>query len=54
VTKTRLMSAVADADDALTPNAIEQYVSRLRTKLGGAADIRAVRGMGYRLDERAG
>ena len=52
--ETRLMSAVADADDALTPNAIEQYVSRLRTKLGGAADIRAVRGMGYRLDERAG
>jgi len=54
VSKTRLMSAVADADDALTPNAIEQYVSRLRTKLGDAADIRAVRGMGYRLDERAG
>jgi len=26
----------------------------LRTKLGDAADIRAVRGMGYRLDERAG
>jgi DNA-binding response OmpR family regulator len=54
VSKTRLMSAVADADDELTPNAIEQYVSRLRTKLGDAADIRAVRGMGYRLDERAG
>jgi len=54
VSKTRLMSAIADADDALTPNAIEQYVSRLRTKLGDAANIRAVRGMGYRLDERAG
>jgi DNA-binding response OmpR family regulator len=52
VSKTRLMSAVADADDALTPNAIEQYVSRLRSKLGDAANIRAVRGMGYRLDER--
>jgi DNA-binding response OmpR family regulator len=53
VSKTKLMSAIADADDSLTPNAIEQYVSRLRTKLGEAARIRAVRGMGYRLDETA-
>jgi DNA-binding response OmpR family regulator len=54
VSKDKLMSAVADADDSLTPNAIEQYVSRLRTKLGDAACIRAIRGMGYRLDESAG
>jgi DNA-binding response OmpR family regulator len=27
------------------------YVSRLRTKLGQSALIRAVRGMGYRIDE---
>jgi DNA-binding response OmpR family regulator len=54
VSKDKLMSAVADADDSLTPNAIEQYVSRLRTKLGDAAHIRAIRGMGYRLDETAG
>jgi DNA-binding response OmpR family regulator len=30
---------------------VEVYVSRLRAKLGDAAVIRAVRGMGYRIDE---
>jgi DNA-binding response OmpR family regulator len=30
------------------------YVSRLRTKLGGAAPIRTVRGLGYRLDDAPG
>jgi DNA-binding response OmpR family regulator len=51
VTKDRLMSAVSDWSDDLTPNAIEVYVSRLRGKLGDAAHIRAVRGLGYRIDE---
>ncbi len=51
VSKDKLMSTIADWSDDLTPNAVEQYVSRLRAKLGGAARIRAVRGMGYRLDE---
>lgn len=51
VTKDKLMSSVADWSTELTPNAIEQYVSRLRAKLGSAATIRVVRGMGYRLDE---
>ncbi|HVY83233.1 MAG TPA: helix-turn-helix domain-containing protein [Steroidobacteraceae bacterium] len=48
------MSAISGWDEAITPNAIEVYVSRLRAKLGEAAPIRAVRGMGYRIDEHAG
>jgi DNA-binding response OmpR family regulator len=51
VAKDRLMSAVTDWSDELTPNAIEVYVSRLRGKLGDAATIRAVRGLGYCLDD---
>ena len=51
VTRDRLMSAVSDWSDELSPNAIEVYVSRLRGKLGDAALIRAVRGLGYRIDE---
>ncbi len=51
--KDKLMSAIADWSTDLTPNAVEQYVSRLRAKLGAAATIRVVRGMGYRLDESA-
>jgi two-component system, OmpR family, response regulator len=53
VSKEKLMSAVADWSTDLTPNAVEQYVSRLRGKLGAVAKIRVVRGMGYRLDEGA-
>jgi len=52
VPKDKLLHAVADWSHDLTTNAVEQYVSRLRVKLGAAATIRAVRGMGYRLDER--
>ena len=51
VSKEKLMSAVASWNDELTPNAVEVYVSRLRTKLGDAAVIRVIRGLGYRLDE---
>jgi len=54
VAKGRLMSAVSDWSDDLTPNAIEVYVSRLRGKLGDSACIRAVRGLGYRIDEYGG
>jgi DNA-binding response OmpR family regulator len=53
VSKDKLLSAIAGWSDELTPNAVEQYVSRLRSKLGAAAEIRAVRGMGYRLDDSA-
>jgi DNA-binding response OmpR family regulator len=51
VSKERLQQAIASWDQALTPNAVEVYISRLRAKLGAAADIRTVRGLGYRLDE---
>jgi two-component system, OmpR family, response regulator len=50
VSKERLQQAIASWDQALTLNAVEVYVSRLRTKLADAATIRAVRGLGYRLE----
>jgi DNA-binding response OmpR family regulator len=53
VSKNKLLCSIADWGDELSANAIEQYVSRLRAKLGNAVSIRAVRGMGYRFDERA-
>ena len=51
VSKNKLMSAIADWSEDLTLNAVEVYVSRLRAKLGNAAVISTVRGMGYRIDE---
>src|SRR4051812_16636584 len=51
VTKERLMSAISDWSDELTPNAVEVYVSRVRAKLGDAAQIRTVRGLGYQIRE---
>ena len=53
VRKEKLLRAIAGWDEELTPNAVEVYVSRLRAKLGEAAAIRTVRGLGYRLDEPA-
>jgi two-component system, OmpR family, response regulator len=51
VSKERLQQAVASWDEAITPNAVEVHVSRVRAKLGDSAMLRAVRGLGYRLDE---
>jgi DNA-binding response OmpR family regulator len=51
ISKEKLLSAVASWNDELTPNAVEVYVSRLRTKLGDAVVIRVIRGLGYRLDD---
>lgn len=51
VSKDRLMSAVTSWSDEITPNAVEVYVSRVRAKLGDAAVIRVIRGLGYRLDD---
>jgi DNA-binding response OmpR family regulator len=51
VSKNKLMSSIADWSEDLTLNAVEVYVSRVRAKLGGAAIISTVRGMGYRIDE---
>jgi DNA-binding response OmpR family regulator len=53
VAKERLVQAIASWDEEIGANAIEVYVSRLRTKLGGATPIRTVRGLGYRLDDAA-
>jgi DNA-binding response OmpR family regulator len=53
VAKERLLQAIASWDEEISHNAIEVYVSRLRAKLGGAAAIRTVRGLGYRLDDLA-
>jgi DNA-binding response OmpR family regulator len=53
VSKEKLISAVASWNDELTPNAVEVYVSRLRTKLGDAVVIRVIRGLGYRLDDKS-
>ncbi|HZP65976.1 MAG TPA: response regulator [Rudaea sp.] len=51
VGKERLVQAIANWDDEITANAVEVYISRLRSKLGDAIGIRTVRGLGYRLDD---
>jgi two-component system, OmpR family, response regulator len=51
VSKDRLLQAIANPDQDITANAVEVHVSRLRAKLGDAAVIRSLRGLGYRLDE---
>jgi len=51
VPKERLQQAIAGPDNDSTANAIEVHVSRLRAKLGDAALIRSLRGLGYRLEE---
>jgi len=42
---------VANPEHDVSSNAIEVQVSRLRAKLGDAAVIRSLRGLGYRLEE---
>lgn len=51
VSKERVQQAVASPEQGITPNAVEVHVSRLRAKLGDAALIRSLRGLGYRLEE---
>ena len=51
VSKERLQQAVASPDHDITPNAVEVHISRLRAKLGTAAVVRSLRGLGYRLEE---
>lgn len=49
--KDRLLAALTGWDKEITPNAIEVYVSRLRSKLEPAGiRLRAIRGFGYRLE----
>jgi DNA-binding response OmpR family regulator len=51
VPKERVQQALASPEQEITPNAVEVHVSRLRAKLGDAAVIRNLRGLGYRLEE---
>jgi len=51
VPKDRVQQAVANPEHDVSSNAIEVQVSRLRAKLGDAAVIRSLRGLGYRLEE---
>jgi DNA-binding response OmpR family regulator len=51
VSKERVQQSVAGPEQDVSPNAVETHVSRLRAKLGDAAVIRSLRGLGYRLEE---
>jgi DNA-binding response OmpR family regulator len=51
VSKERLLAGFSGWEQDLTANAVETQVSRLRAKLGTAAVIRTIRGLGYRLEE---
>jgi two-component system, OmpR family, response regulator len=51
VSKERLLARFGGWEQDLTANAVETQVSRLRAKLGDAAVIRTIRGLGYRLEE---
>jgi DNA-binding response OmpR family regulator len=51
VPKERVQQALGGPEQDITPNAVEVHVSRLRAKLGDAAVIRSLRGLGYRLEE---
>jgi two-component system OmpR family response regulator len=51
VSKERLLQAVSGPDQDISANAVETHISRLRSKIGDAALIRSLRGLGYRLDE---
>ncbi len=49
--KDKLLAALTGWDREITPNAIEVYVSRLRSKLEPAGVLlRSIRGFGYRLE----
>jgi DNA-binding response OmpR family regulator len=51
VPKERLQQALSATDQDITANAVEVHISRLRAKLGSAALIRSLRGLGYRFEE---
>jgi DNA-binding response OmpR family regulator len=51
VSKERLLDAISSAPQDVSLNSVEAVISRLRAKLGEAAKIRTIRGLGYRLDD---
>lgn len=53
VSKQAIMESLAGFDDDLSPNAIEQYVSRLRRRMAPfGLTVRTARGIGYYLDQQ--
>jgi two-component system OmpR family response regulator len=51
VAKQSIIQSLADFDEDLSPNAVEQYVSRLRKRLAPfGVTVRTARGLGYYLD----
>lgn len=54
VPKQSIIESLSSLDEELSPNAIEQYVSRLRRRLAPAGlTVRAARGIGYYLEMAA-
>ncbi|HUW51415.1 MAG TPA: response regulator transcription factor [Sulfuricella sp.] len=54
VSKEQLIQSLYSWDEEITPNAVEKFISRLRTKLdSGGIVIRTVRGLGYLLEKPA-
>jgi two-component system, OmpR family, response regulator len=52
VNKDQIMQALYSWEDEITPNAVEKFISRLRSKLEPAGIvIRTVRGLGYYLEK---
>jgi two-component system OmpR family response regulator len=52
LSKERIVAAVCTWDQDMSVNAVEVYISRLRTKLEPAGiRIRTVRGLGYMLED---
>ena len=57
VSKTQFLDAIYDHAEEKNPTMIEVFVSRLRRKLadaGSQAQVRALRGLGYRIEPDAG
>lgn len=50
VSKAQIIDRLSDLDDAVSHSAVETYISRLRKKIGNAAQLSTVRGLGYLLD----
>lgn len=54
ISKEQLIQALYNWDEEISPNAVEKFVSRLRSKLEPAGiTIRTVRGLGYYLEKPA-
>jgi two-component system OmpR family response regulator len=51
VSKDKLQQVISNSEQDITANAVEVHISRLRAKLGSAAVVRSLRGLGYRLEE---